>query len=94
MTINEIKIKTGQTTLMLVRQMEQEHPEVPTVWLSHWDNDNRIRVTMHDDVLKTIKANPERADLALKSEIVPATAERKEYKRFVVITPLNVEATF
>lgn len=91
-----IAAKTGFPLphLTMVRQMEQDKPEEKTEWLSHWDNDNRVRVVMHQDILESIKANPEMATLAFKYEEVPETTDRAAYKRFVVITPKNIEATF
>lgn len=91
-----ISTKSGVTisSLMMVRQMDQQDNTKQTEWLSHWDNDNRIRVTMHQEVFNKIKENPEMTGLAVKYEEVPETTERKAYKRFVVITPANVEATF
>jgi len=78
--------------LVMVRQFNEQ--KEPQPWLSHWDNDHRVRVTMHEDVFNQIKADPSKAGLAFKKEVVPATQERAEYTRFVVITPANIEATF
>jgi hypothetical protein len=87
------KTKAPLTTLTMVRQLDQT-TEKPTEWLSHWDNDNRIRVTMHQDIFNEIKANPAKEGLAVKREDVPATDSRAAYTRFVVITPKNIEGTF
>lgn len=94
MTIEDIKTKTRQAHLLMVRQMDQIEPTKPTEWLSHWDNEERIRVTMHQDVMKTIKADPKRADLALKTEVVAAHDGVADYVRYIVITPRSIEATF
>lgn len=79
--------------LQMVRQFEQDET-TPAPWLSHWDNDHRVRVVMHEDVFKQIVADQNFNTLALKYEEIPATTERESYKRFVVITPRNIEATF
>lgn len=86
-------LKVPITQLTMVRQFEEDK-STPTPWLSHWDNDNRIRVTMHEDILKTLKENPKFPGLAYKKEIVEATEQRAAYTRIVVITPRNIEATF
>jgi hypothetical protein len=92
MNIQAIKSALGLSALMLVRQINAETAE-PTPWVSHWDNDRRVRVTMHEDVLNQIKQNPDRLDLAYKTQ--PVTSEGKQpYTRYVVIIPANVEATF
>jgi hypothetical protein len=79
-------------TLMLSRQKNEEGEEQP--WLSHWDNDKRVRITMHDDVANKVKAEPAFDGLAFKEELVAATPERATYTRFVVITPTSVVMTF
>ena len=72
-------------TLMLSRQLDKN--KVPQPWVSHWDNDARVRITMHDDVANKIAANPTFDGLAFKRELVPAKQDRPEYIRFVVINP-------
>lgn len=108
MTIAEIKaaISADQSfqlgTLSMVRQFNDvpsaEDPKVsvktPTEWVSHWDNNHRVRITMHQDIMQQLKTNPSKADLALKMEKVPAAGDRAPYVRYVVITPRDVEATF
>lgn len=80
-------------TLTMVRQLDQQ-TQAPQPWLSHWDDETRTRITMHEDVFQQIKSNPEKADLAFKVEEVPATQTRAAYTRYVVITPKNIEGTF
>lgn len=100
MNIAQIKsnltTKTGGdfATLAMVRQMNQQDATKKEPWLSHWDNTKRVRITMHEDVFEQIKAKPDRADLALKYELVPANEKRAEYHRYVVIIPTGIEATF
>jgi len=91
---SQIAAKAGIAlpTLMLSRQKDESGTEQP--WLSHWDNDKRVRITMHDDVANKIKATPDFDGLAFKEEVVPANAERAAYTRFVVITPTSVVMTF
>lgn len=103
MNIQEIKnvidSKLGilLSTLSMVRQYDQDPldatKKVASEWVSHWDNDNRIRITMHQDIMDAIKVNPTKADLAYKYELVNPV-DKSPYHRFVVITPKDVEATF
>lgn len=104
MNINQIKqsiaVSTGREfpVLQMVRQMEADGT-TPQPWLSHWDNDNRIRVVMHQEVFEQIKADTTLAVLAVKREDVPEAINpdktvRAAYIRFVVITPRNIEGTF
>lgn len=80
-------------SLMLVRQLNEE-TKAPEPWVSHWENDARIRITMHDDVLTKVKADPTFDGLAVKYQMVDATPDRAAYARAIIIVPANVEATF
>ena len=77
---------------MMVQQKDEQGTLQP--WVSHWENDKRIRVTMHIDLFNKIAAEPAKVGYAYKKEVVPATQERAEYTRFVVIEPANVLGTF
>ena len=98
MTITDLKTTVAEKasiklpTLMLSRQLDEN--KVPQPWLSHWDNDGRVRITMHEDVAKKIKEDPKFDGLAFKYEEVPAKEDRLAYRRFVVINPTSVEMTF
>ena len=98
MNIQQIKEKIAQEakaqipTLLMVQQKDEQGTLQP--WVSHWDNDSRTRVTMHLDLFKKIAADPTKVGYAYKKELVPATADRAEYMRFVVIEPANVLGTF
>lgn len=93
MNINEIKTQLGFQSLSLVRQFDANKVEQP--WVSHWDNDRRIRLAMHNEVLAKITADKSFAGLALKKEVVqPKDATKPTYTRYVVITPTNIVANF
>lgn len=99
MTITEIKAAISAksnftlSSLSMVRQYDSTTKE-KTEWVSHWDNDHRVRVTMHQDIMNTLLGNPTFAGLALKCEQIPADGERAAYTRYVVITPKDIDATF
>lgn len=98
MNINHIKLQVAADTnqvpvpvLNMVRQINQETKE-PTPWLTHWDNANRRRVVMHEEVFTKIVSDPTFNGLALKFEMVtPEAAEGEEekspYSRHIVIIP-------
>lgn len=92
MNISELKAVIGLGSLLMVRQTEQDDAKTPTDWLSHWDNDKRIRVTMHQDVLAKIKAEPNFNGLALKPKELVSPEGKAPYTRYIVIIPANVEA--
>lgn len=91
-----IAAKSGASlpTLMMVRQMEQDDATKPTPWLSHWDNDTRSRIAMHEDVFNLLKANPLIDTLAYKVAVKDATPETLAYTIYTVIIPAKVEGTF
>lgn len=108
MTIQEIKdaisakSKFTLGTLSMVRQFKTvidptdttKTVQTPEPWVSHWDNDHRVRITMYEDIMAELKANTSKADLAFKYELVQAHDAVAAYERYVVITPRGVEATF
>lgn len=108
MTIQEIKAAISAKegfplgTLNMVRQFNtepnpaspNEPTKTPTEFVSHWDNDHRVRITMHQDIMEQIKSNLAKADLAVKRTEIPAEGNRATYVRYVVITPRDVDATF
>lgn len=89
-------------SLAMIRQMVKEgEEELPTEWLSHWDNDRRIRVTMHEEIFGKVKADPTFNTLAFKTEVVAEHPNKLDptqtipaYTRYVVIEPRNVEGVF
>ena len=111
MTIQQIKTKVSTqlgftlVALNMVRQFEDEAKTIPQLWLSHWEDDHRVRVVMHQEVFDVIKADPKTDVLAVKYEFLPEQEEvavdgkvtvqyRAAYHRFVVITPKHIEACF
>lgn len=87
-----LKLKVSMVTLNMAQQLDEQ--DQPTEWISHWDNDNRIRVTMHEEVFATIKGNKSYDQLAYKLTVVEKKEEREAYTRVVVITPRHLLATF
>lgn len=80
-------------TLQFVRQFAEDGV-TPTEWVSHWDNTNRIRISMHQDVMETLRANPAFEGLAAKFETMPAKDDRESYDKFTIITPKHLEMAF
>lgn len=99
MNISQIKQEISQKTgaalvaLNMVRQLEEDKV-TPTEWVYHWNDTKRLRIAMHNDLLKQLKDNPERNDLAYKTTVKEATPETEAYTIYTVIIPKNLEATF
>jgi hypothetical protein len=92
MNIEQIKSQIGQPVLTMTRQLDEN--KQPTSWISHWDNTNRVRVTMHEEVFNKIKADKSFGGLAVKPAQVLTPEGKQPYKLYVIITPKNIEATF
>ena len=93
MTIAEIKSQIGIKVLNIQQDLD-ETTQLPTDWVSHWDNDTRTRVSMHKDVFNQIMEDRDFDKLAVKpKEVKPATEEREAYTRYMIITPKNLLAS-
>lgn len=98
MNIVQVKEKLSEKTGIKFNELNMKdqlnEDKTPTGWVSHWENDGRIRVVMHKDVLAKIVADKNFNGLALKdAEVVEATPERAAYTKFFVITPQDILAT-
>ena len=66
MNITELKSKLDIATLELNTANDKEGN--PTDWFRHWDNDNRIAVSIHKELVDEIKADTNLASLGLQTE--------------------------
>lgn len=55
-TITQVKEKIGIQVLELEKSVDEQG--VYSGWLRHWDNDKRVSVSIHEDLAKELKANP------------------------------------
>lgn len=85
MNIDEVKASLGYSSLQLNTANDKDGN--PTAWFRHWDNTNRIAVSIHSDTLDKIDADRSIDTLALQSEV--RTGEQGDYtaKRIVMYTP-------
>lgn len=68
--------------------------EVKSPWLSHWENTKRVRVVLHENVLKTIKSDPTINTLSFKKAEETAKSSGLPFTRYTIITPANIEASW
>lgn len=99
MNIQDIKVaiaaNAGITITKLDLSTQLDEQKQPTEWVAYWDNDKRVRITMHQEVMEQIKADPKMEGLAFKKEVmVPADANKASYIQYVVITPKSIVASF
>lgn len=81
--------------LQLNTQVDKDDETKTTDWVSHWDDTNRVRISMPREVMAKVIADKEFAGLAFKKpEIVPAHGDVAQYLRVTIITPTSIEATF
>ena len=88
MDITEIKSKLGISALQLNTANDADGNA--TDWMRHWDNDNRVAVSIHKELVSEIKADPNIATLGLQSE--QRTGEQGPYKamRIVKFSPAEI----
>jgi len=104
MNINQVKehiaAQVAKTipgfTLPILSLNEQKDPDTGAVteWVSHWDDDHRVRISMPREVMDKVIANKEFAGLAVKKPEVVTPEGKAPYTRFVIITPTSIVATF
>lgn len=88
MTIQDVKQELGYSTLNLNTAMDKDNK--PTSWMRHWDNDNRIAVSIHKDTVAAIKAGGV-STLSLQSET--RTGEKGEYTAMRIVMHNPAEET-
>lgn len=86
-TLTQIKTKLGYDQFNLNTATKDGKP---TDWLRHWDNDNRVAVSIHKDTVAQIQANPQMNELSLQEDT--RTGAKGEYKalRIVAYKPAEV----
>lgn len=84
MNIAEIKEQLGISTLNLNTAKDKDGQ--PTEWMRHWDNDNRVAVSIHKETVAKIKAG---SATTLGTQTETRTGAKGEYKaiRIVQYTP-------
>ena len=87
MDIQEIKSKLGISTLNL--NTAQDSDGKPTEWMRHWDNDNRVAVSIHKETITAIKAG-EGTTLDIQTETRKGAKGEYTAKRIVMYTPAEM----
>lgn len=84
MNITEIKEKLGYTALNLNPADDADGNQ--TEWMRHWDNDNRVAVSIHNETISAIKTG---TATTLDIQVETRTGSKGEYtaKRIVMYTP-------
>lgn len=69
-----------------VRQIDKETGK-PTLWLRHWDNDQRIAVSLHEDTYKVWAEDNETDRLGVQEEIREGSLGEYKALRIVAYKP-------
>lgn len=82
MTLTQIKEKLGYSVLELNKSKDVEGNTTP--WFRHWDNDKRVAVSIHEELLTELKKNPNQAsNLGLQSEM--RMGNKGEYTSYRIV---------
>lgn len=84
MTLAEIKNKVGVTNLELNTATDAD--DKPTDWMRHWNNDERVAISIHKELVEKIKVNPAVSNLAIQTEIKVAAKGNYTSYRIVQYT--------
>lgn len=84
MNTTEIKAKLQISRLEFARVKAADGSDTP--WLRHWDNDNRVAVVVHEDVIEHIKADPSCDNLALKPAKIVTPKPKTDAQGNVITT--------
>lgn len=81
MTIQDIKTQLGITSLQL--NTANDINDKPTQWMRHWDNENRVAVSIHKELVAEIKADKTLSSLGLQKE--DRTGEKGSYVAYRIV---------
>ena len=78
--------------LKLVRQLDENKEK--TKWLSHWDAENRVRVTINESVFNKINENRKLNILEMKVKNIISKQTGIQYARYraFILSPTQEEA--
>lgn len=89
MTLDQIKHEIGVVELNLNTATDKDNN--PTDWMRHWDNDNRIAVSIHKELVSELKADRNIASLGLQKEV--RIGEQGNYTAYRIVKYSPAEET-
>lgn len=89
MTLAQIKEQVGVKALEL--NTAQDKDGNATEWMRHWDNDNRVAVSIHKELVSELQADANIASLGLQKET--RTAEQGDYTAYRIVRYTPAETT-
>lgn len=100
MNLAELKAKIGakhttdkNTVTIGVLQLNTAQNEAgeKTEWLRHWDNENRIAISLHKDLFEELKKDQKAGPLGLQHEV--RVGEKGEYDSYRIVKYTPAEFT-
>ena len=91
MTLNEVKKDLNIEVFNLNTANDSDGK--PTDWLRHWDNDNRVAVSIHKDTFKIVKADKEGKMSTLGIQTEEREGAQGPYKAFRIVNFTPPEET-
>jgi len=89
MTLNEVKAKVGVSQLELNTDTDADNN--PTDWMRRWDNDNRVAVSIHKDLVGELQADSNINSLGLQTET--RKGDKGDYTAYRIVKYSPAEAT-
>lgn len=89
MTLAQVKEKLGLKALELNTANDVDGK--PTDWMRHWDNENRVAVSIHKELVSELKADANISSLGLQKET--RTGEQGEYTAYRIVRYTPAEET-
>ena len=81
--MNLAQIKTEVNIKSFQLNTAKDSNQQPTDWMRHWDNDNRVAVSIHKDLVQELQADPEINSLGLQKET--RSGEKGEYTAYRIV---------
>lgn len=92
MNIEQIKTKLGIASLDLARGNKPDGS--PNQWLRYWDNDRRVSLVAHEDVINNIKKDKAGCNnLAVKTTQEVAVESSLPYTQHMLVQATSIEVT-
>jgi len=91
MKLEEVKSALGVTMLELNKSTNADGTVNPD-WFRMWNNETRVQISIHKDVVHAIQANPNLTNLGLQSEdkISPTSNLPYTNKRIIAYTEAEI----
>lgn len=87
MDIKDVKATLGISALVVVPSKKQDG--TATDWMRSWDNDKRVQVSVHNDVVAKIKAGCN--TLGIKTETKTSATSQTEYTSHIIVAYNDTE---